>query len=284
MPREDLIPTLKTVKRSGRTKEHQQIYWMRAAELREALKEQGFEGAVQAAGGPAIDIEVMLKSWIESPGSAGAGELRGAASKLAFGNDKKAIDEELDDYRVASEMHYKADFAKEGVPIDETDKADFIKENEKSFRTGFQNEDAVRDLIAAAAVAQAAYTEDFVTVYRGVKGQQANEIKAYSDRLPEFDVDVGVTTSFSEDINQAAAFAGTGGVVIAQQIPRSSILATWKNFYYGGPVREDEQEVLVLTKGSMKIKATDVWRPNQYEEAKKTMSERALARQKQATP
>lgn len=350
MPREDLIPTLKTVDRGG--KQHQQVYWKRPAELQEKLQKDGFKAAVYDAGGRGDFAQSMFRAWVKSPGSTGSAALRAAAAKMAFGNDEEAIREELEDYKLAAKYHFKDNYIdeirsegrmelasmyedgrrdlradliesraftdekyvddlikkdyREAVntavatnlnkhvqPRIEAATQDFLDGNERSFRSSLESDVNVSTLVASAAIAQSSYEDDFVTVYRGVKGQQAKELRTFKDVLPpgyfehpemklEIDVDVGVATSFSENVENALQFAGTEGMIITQQVPRSSILATWRQYALGGPIGTGEEEVLVLTKGSMKLKPSDVWKPQNYLEAASTMRERAKQRKLRA--
>lgn len=275
MPREDLIPTLKTVERSG--KQHQQIYWIAAKDLKEAAKRSP-EEAVKMAGGNPDRVLMLFHGWVESPATLEAAQLRGAASALAFQGDLSAKEEERGDLHDNVAHRMTESFTVEAFQAGawKEDVAEYNRsEIDPAFEKGWDNKAVQADVVAMAAASQSMYDTDTVKVYRGIKGEQAQVILDARSAGKEIEVDVGVTTSFSENYLVARSFAlpsmaprsgeSVAGVVLEMEIPRSSIIGSHRlglGKHFGdstAPIfNKREAEVLVLTKGSMKVSASSV--------------------------
>lgn len=320
----DLIPTLKTVEREG--KRHTQTYWVLPADVMNRVEKDGVNAALtDLVGADMVDeVRHMASSWRTSPGSPGAARFRGAASALAFQKPEvsaevlDAIHEEKEDVLLAAEYHLADDW---GRYIQDGDRAEAEVKFPKSatpsfgatmerdkqieeylrprivermrtaigdeFRRGNMLKDTIGGVTALAAVSQSFYIkEPTVTVFRGIKAEQAQQIRAAVDRgEKEVGFDCGVLTSFTEDRDVAARFAGGSGVIVKQEIPRSSIIMSWRARQYQEEGRglldemlgRGEKEVVVLTKGAMKVPAEAIIPREKVE----TWYDKALAKQEE---
>jgi len=161
----------------------------------------------------------------------------------------------------------------------EADRDEYVKRVDNEFMR-YTDED-IEAVYALAAVSQSLYDEDTVTLYRGIKGEYAKDIReaaidavaksgaldqaelfpkdtplpvAYEENLVK--VETGVMCSFSEDVNKARGFTGDDGVVMKMTVPKSSILASYR---LGSEVmHQGEKEVIVLTKGEFQINPNDI--------------------------
>ena len=108
------------------------------------------------------------------------------------------------------------------------------------------------------------HPEGTVTLYRGVQGDYAKNIKKALKDSDEVEMQVRPATSWSESRGEAAKFAGRSGVTIRREVPVDDVLFSWetsgslsaRSYIFGGV---EEQEVLVGSKSpTMKIKKGDL--------------------------
>ena len=108
------------------------------------------------------------------------------------------------------------------------------------------------------------HPEGTVTLYRGVQGSYAQNIKKALKDSDEVEMQVRPATSWSESRGEAAKFAGRSGVTIRREVPVDDVLFSWetsdslsaRSYIFGGV---EEQEVLVGSKSpTMKIKKGDL--------------------------
>ena len=201
---------------------------------------------------PASEVKVkkMQESWVEDQHSPGALALRaGAAVYLREVTGKSVNLSKEASAIVASKVHTEQQetgrviSSGERKLLEEKVLAALITDGRK----------ANAEVRAMATEAQSFYPEDApVTLYRGVTGEQARRVKAGEP------LDVGCVSSWTDNLSVAKGFAEVGefgvtrggkakpGVVVAVQVPRSSILASHR--VPDSPLAlnpYDEQEVLV---------------------------------------
>lgn len=114
---------------------------------------------------------------------------------------------------------------------------------------------------ALAQASQAAHEGATVTVYRGVSGAQAEQIKAaIAAGASTVDLSTDAVASFTEDPKVARVF-GHGGVILKMQVPREAIVLSHRAS--SALKKFGDSEVVVATLGKFTIARDDVteWQP-----------------------
>ena len=213
------------------------------SKLRKASKGKRLDAfnALSALGGTPGFSDRMVSKWVGDVFEDSALNLRGAFSAIGAGNiDKDAA-------RLA------VSYAKDnGISVDEATQK--VKEQ---LEFGVNTPAAAKSAKAIAQASQAQYDDDFITMHRGVTGEQARLLIEAQKSGKTIDLAVDSVTSFSEDLKIAQAFAsnserngGTAhGVVISMKVPRSSILMSHRMF----SDLKKESEVVVSTGGGFRL-------------------------------
>jgi predicted ABC-type ATPase/predicted double-glycine peptidase len=112
---------------------------------------------------------------------------------------------------------------------------------------------AVSHIVAASQKASPAT----MTLYRGIGGKQADQIREYMKANPGKDVPFATdsASSFSEDEPSARAF-GRGGFVMKIEVPRASVLLSYRAFK--APEITADKEVVIHTAGGFYVKPADL--------------------------
>lgn len=126
----------------------------------------------------------------------------------------------------------------------------------------------VNDFALTVKATQEALTKRYpsgtVTLYRGVQGEYAKNLKAALAKSDSVEMQMHPATSWSESRAEAAKFAGRSGVTIARRVPIDDVLFHWRvssnlsarAYIFGGV---EEQEVLVGSRTpTMRITRKDV--------------------------
>jgi hypothetical protein len=159
------------------------------------------------------------------------------------------------------------------IEYDVKDVGKYVGQVSRSFNKGLTDEGVKRDIAAVAAVSQSMYDKPKVELWRGIRGNSSLVYlyeEAYTavqeDPDAEITIDAGVLSSFSESPDVAREFAslssGAGeegsGFYFKVTVPRESIVMSHRLKGDLDPGNEGEQEVTVLTSGSVKIRARDI--------------------------
>jgi hypothetical protein len=251
----------KSVTRDGTT--FQQTFWVKAADvapkvravMRDIAKsysqcprtDRAFGGLVKEFGGDARLGSAIAKEWAKSSTSAKGIALRAAATNMVSDDvaERAAMAaEDLDDL-LAGNPTYKGS---------KTTPEDIRAAHEDGL---LRHDTYEKTLTAMSVISQSMYKEEEVVVYRGISAHQSSAMKSAVARGEStVDFDVGTITSFSESEATAKKFAGKDGAVIKQTIKRENIMFSHRAI---GRLKEyGEQEVAVLSKGMMRINATDI--------------------------
>lgn len=248
--REDLIPVLKTVERGGT--HYRQTYWVKHSEVKEAYKSGGLSKAAELLGGSAKEIHNVVYDWKGSCLEDRSIRLRGAAASVVFKGDQASLEEELGDMKDAAK-----------VAFGEGDLPEMVEGFNRDFKVGMTDDKVSKDFAAMAGVSQAQYDEETVTVYRGVFGEQARQIREAAAKGENVEIDVSVLSSFTEDEKIARKFGRADledvskrGLVFKLEIPRQSIIMSHRVAEF--PLIKEEQEVVVLTQGRLVMRKGDI--------------------------
>ncbi len=240
----------KQVTRNGKT--FTETYWLSEAEVRSAFTAGGLDGVAKKMGADPKQVQAYVQGWVDHSGSEKALELRGAWGNLSGTQQSEASTGRM----VANYQHFKSEYEGENV-----ESAHAKAAVAKSLSAG-RDPKVVAVARTITAASQAAYKDEMVTLYRGVSGEQANQIK---EAMKRGDSSIKIAadhiTSFTDDKNQAHFFAkGEGGqakgkgVVIKVSVPKSSIVAS----HLAVKQMSDEKEVLISSKGGFKLNIGDV--------------------------
>jgi len=264
MPGSGLISIEKMVERLG--KSHKQRYWVKPSELRGLVKSGNARKAVSRAGGDPDRLETLIQGWRASPGTSETAKMRAACAKVVYGDRGSLIQKEMDRSTRAAEKAA-------GIEYEVKNVGKYTNEVGRAFQKGLTDDNVRRDIAAVAAVSQSMYDKPQVELWRGIRGNSSLAYlyeEAYTavqeDPDAEITLDAGVLSSFSESPEVAQTFAGLSsgageegnGFYFKVTVPRESIVMTHRLKGDLDPGNEGEQEVTVLTSGSIKIRARDI--------------------------
>jgi hypothetical protein len=259
-----LIAIEKMVERLG--KAHKQRYWVKPEELRGLVKKGNARKAVERAGGDVDRLEGLIQGWRASPGTSETATMRAACAKAIHGDRGSLIQKELERSTRAAEKAANIEYEVKDV-------GKYVGQVSRSFNKGLTDEGVKRDIAAVAAVSQSLYDKPEVELWRGIRGNSSLAYlydEAYQavqeDPDAEIALDAGVLSSFSESPEVAQTFAALSSAVGEEgsgfyfkvTVPRESIVMTHRLKGDLDPGNEGEQEVTVLTSGSIKIRARDI--------------------------
>jgi hypothetical protein len=259
-----LIAIEKMVERLG--KAHKQRYWVKPEELRGLVKKGNARKAVERAGGDADRLEGLIQGWRASPGTSETATMRAACAKVVYKDKGSMIQKEMDRSTRAAEKAA-------NIEYDVKDVGKYVGQVSRAFQKGLSDEGLRRDIAAVAAVSQSLYEKPSVDLWRGIRGNSSLAYlyeEAYEavqeDPDAEITLDSGVLSSFSESPEVAQTFAALSsaageegsGFYFKVTVPRESIVMTHRLKGDLDPGNEGEQEVTVLTSGSIKIRARDI--------------------------
>jgi hypothetical protein len=261
-----LIAIEKLVERLGKT--HKQRYWVKPAEVREMVKKGKASLAITKLGGDPVRMRQLVDQWTMSPGSRGTATMRAACVAAIHGSKPDMIQRELDrSVRATTSALATGEFEAMGRT-----EGRVVQDTTAAFKKGLEDTEVRKGVAALAAVSQSMYEQPHVELWRGIRGNSSNAYlydKAYNaiqkDPDAEIILSTGVLSSFTENPEVAQNFASMSsaageegeGFYFKVKVPRDSIVMSHrvKNW---NPGQAPEQEVTVLTSGSIRIKARDI--------------------------
>jgi len=259
-----LIAIEKVVERLG--KAHKQRYWVKPEELRGLVKKGNTDKAIARAGGDSTRLWRLVDGWRASPGTSETATMRAACAKAVHGDRGALIQKELERSTRAAEKAANIEYAVKDV-------GKYVGQVSRAFNKGLADDGVRRDIAAVAAVSQSLYDKPKIELWRGIRGNSSLAYmydEAYQavqeDPDAEITLDAGVLSSFSESPEVAQTFAALSsaggdegnGFYFKVTVPRESIVMTHRLKGGFDPGNEGEQEVTVLTSGSIKIRARDI--------------------------
>lgn len=202
----------------------------------------GFMKAMEHLGIPTKSAEKMksaIASWTGSANTVQSLQMRGAAIKIMAAGDPMKEKELLDHFEKSIDAHTG------GAGAD----AQKIQ-----LRKGFNDPVIAKTLQAAAVVAQAQYAgKKTVTLYRGVHGKQAQQLKANLAAGKPLVLGVHSMSCWSEQDKTAKNFAShNNGIVLKVEVPVSAIVHSYR---VEGTTMTDygESEVVIASNGKVAV-------------------------------
>lgn len=203
----------------------------------EAKTSQVRDSAITKHGGDPKLANSIMSGWIGDAYTEGGFVMKAATAKMLGVDVGDAL----------SRSHRE-------VSKEDKKEADRLQRTASKFANNAKN---MKTFNAIAKASQELYSEEKVTLYRGIGGKQASQIReAVTGKSGKtLNIASDVVVSFTEDPAVAKRFAEGGGVIVKVSIPRSAIVMSHRLVRNNA---QREKEVLVATKKGFAVSPQDV--------------------------